>query len=133
LIYFQAFYVFAEFFFNILHCMPNFIQLFICIPSKFIKVIMCVSSLILGTIHIIISFEFLDCDFIHFIFINMHYYGIVYFGEVILLCFLYFLCFCIGICTSEAESLAGGFNLLYSFKWSILNIQAGLCSGGIEV
>jgi hypothetical protein len=40
--------------------------------------------------------------------------------------FFIFLYFCIGICASGDQDISWGFNFLYSFSWSILNVQARL-------
>jgi hypothetical protein len=76
-----------------------------------------ISSLILLIIYIIILWKSLSgisstslslvcyCEFVEF---RM--------SHVVLVFLSYFLCFCVGICTSEVKWLVGGFNHLYSFS-----------------
>jgi hypothetical protein len=85
----QDFYVIIELLLHILHCLPYFIQLFICFLFEIIQVF----------IHVFFSFFDYLISFYTFIWVNSE--NLLYFAGVIVPGFFsYFLCFFSGICTS---------------------------------
>jgi hypothetical protein len=121
LIFSQNFHIFIEILFA-LHCLPYLIQLFICIPLEFTLICVLFNFVDHSYNH---SFQFIIWGFIYFTVTNVSNCVVLTFRGVILP-FSYFLCFCIGICTS-----CRSFNHPWSFYWHILNVQAGLYCGRV--
>jgi hypothetical protein len=134
--YFSGFCIFLEFLFNILYYLPYFIYMFISILLEFIQLfIFSLNALMCLYMSSLVSFAhyyniWVLCALIFFIILVPQWCCWLWRCHFALFC-AYFLCFCIGVCASEAKSLTGSFNHLYSFGWSVLSIQAGLCSGGV--
>jgi hypothetical protein len=137
---FYTIYLFIEFHFCILHCITYFIQmfiwilfeliqLFICIFFEFTQV--CVSFLIL-VVTLIIFFEFITWDFIHFTIVTVICCGIVDFWRIhVTWFFSYYSCFYVDIYSSKAKFLVRRFNLLFLFSWSIHNFSSDWVASGL--
>jgi hypothetical protein len=98
-----------------------------------LNLLSCLFVFFLGFIQVFIHlfFNIFDHSY-YFRFHPLHYYSslLLWNGwllkETYHLVFPYHLCFYVKINISGAKSLDGGFNLLCSFSWSILNVQSGL-------